>query len=432
MTKAEFQQKLQPIPNTGQGNCLFLALSEGLYENAKYWRRLKARLADFLRGTVLKADSHLLRGPGNFLDGELLRVGDILDRVGAWGNTTCIELFEFTFGVPVYVWTAPEGKNSLYTVSKVPYPSDIFGTRWQKVIHVLHTNGNHFELLRPNMYYSATVTEIPSSTTRIPSTESFHTPLQRVRTLSTCSDDSTTARKTFMSQDSSESVSVAGTRSHSIGSGSRSSTTSSESSGRAPRPTHREFCEKLGSGNIAVDVAMRLKTRDRCCVRGCVLVQRSLEDATAVIGILSTVLRCPVDNIFACRQEMARRGAHERGEFVFNEYKTAHTRRAENGGEVLHTVIVPYDPVPKMVCRRAFNVIYGVTSSMAAGKVRQFWRGDYSRGQRRRLVRRFALSRTSPLTRRSSRKNNMSAYNSSPISARRWENTCPQTATRSE
>lgn len=392
----EFYRKFSVTDVQADGQCFFRCIALGFHENEKYHRRVKQRMLNwFDNGSGLLYDKIMRTftvedGDRQAHRNRLLHSKPTWDP-DEWGSTSLLPIAEALYDIRVFVWTAPCHGNGHFRCTRRPYPylSGNVNHRPVKVLHLLFVRGNHFQLLSPNRDYvegserttrtahtglsaSSAAAYIDLTETLLATTPSVAGHLQTPSTLMSLPSDICPMEECY-----DDACSTASSEDYTL---TRSSTVASHSS----RLSHESYSKKaLSCGNIVEQFRSQNFKNNRCCDKKCLqlctsyLTETHFGSANVTSALLSDVFEKPLDILHSCREEMMRKKHRERSSWLFDKYKAAcrvvpSDKETEPANIVFETFIVECNlltasgvvRIRQEVCEKAFNFVYGVSSSM--------------------------------------------------------------------
>jgi len=383
------------------GNCLFICLSLGYYEKKKYWRKLKSELLQYVEKEMSKDGAQgmmWLFGRSMTWRTELQEVLSVLGTDGAWGNLSHILLFEMRFNCAVYVWREDVEDPSLFECIKTPRQVHYRDGTLPKVIHLRNYGDVHYTHLEPNRNYTGHVERSSSSCKGVPHVEVLLSPPQNafevlgspMRVLprtSTEPYDGPQNLALLFEDDHDHALDSLPDDIPSQNFDSQRSFSSSGNTSRSGRPSHLNYMQKLTHVDLMENISYHLGKSGYCCSQNCLVVQRDL-DGTSVLK--SSTLQDPLHCIAYCRRLSTKQGEKERGRFIFEQYKQGFCDVERSTEQVLEMELVqnsqeqdqnsvvlgkrkrvefrmflPIEDRRYPVCRKAFDVCFGVSEAMS-------------------------------------------------------------------
>jgi len=382
------------------GNCLFLCFSHGYYNKKKYWRKLKSNLAQYVENRIRKQDSEglgWLLGPSLTWRTEVQEVLSVLKTDGAWGNLSHIMLFEIRYNCAVYVWRENVEDLSLFECIKTPrnkYPEGSLPT----VIHLRNHGDVHYTFLEPNRNYTGHVERSPSWCKGLPNVQVLLSPpASAFEVLGSPMKELPQTFTELHHEPQDLSLKFEDDHDEALGSytddlpsqnfDSQKSFTSSGRSSKSGRPSHQNFMQKLTHVDLMENVAYQLGKSGYCCTQNCLFIYRDV-DGTPVLK--SSSLPDPLHCIAYCRRLSTKQGEKERGRFIFEQYKQGFCDVEQFTDEILcmelhqdsqdfernsvvlgkrkrvdFRMFLPIEDRRYPVCRKAFDVCFGVSERMS-------------------------------------------------------------------
>lgn len=360
-----FWKKFKKFETSADGNCMFQALSIGYFDNKKYWKKhvKNAMLEKILRFSFLELSRLYGLKSEQEVNEKHSKVIAVLSTDNFWGFLDHLALFEKCFNAAVWTWVQKDG---LFQVHRKPQVDN--NATLPKFLHLLHEGGDrednctHWSLLKPNVDFI--------EGTQRSSSQGFFDEDEMLSISDGLSDLCEEDFETLMDETDhfrnsdadilTEELLQQNILDLSVNDSFFTPTETSISS----RPSNLQFQRNLTMLDLLELLSTKLGTAGVCCERNCLELFRYENNG---FQIKSSFTSTPLESITKCRNFTKQLSQKDRSEFVENSYKAGFQRCVKDPKKHTFSMFVLMENDERVqVCRKTFDLCYGITHSMSA------------------------------------------------------------------